>query len=114
MKKIEYFWELEYPFAKFLTKNFPNTFKRKYSMTGNGIYNLVIVGDKFYEVKFSKTTSMLADNNLLTTDKIKNKIIENICDNLKSDYTVNNGKITMRIGQFIAKVEVVKKMKMPE
>jgi hypothetical protein len=57
---------------------------------------------------------MLADNNLLTTDKIKNKIIENICDNLKSDYTVNNGKITMRIGQFIAKVEVVKKMKMPE
>ena len=83
-------------------------------MTGNGIYNLILVNDKIYEVKLSQTNSMLVDNNLLTTDKMKNKIIENIIDNLKSNYTVNNGKVTFKLGKFIAKVEVIKKVKMPE
>ena len=111
---IEYFWEYDYKFGKFLEKIFPNTYKRKYSMTGNGIYNLVLVQNKIYEIKLSQTTSMLADNNLLTNDKMKNKIIENIISNLKNNYTVNSGKITFKLGNFIAKIEVVKKMRMPE
>lgn len=111
---VEYFWEYDYKFGEFLKKIFPNTYKRKYSMTGNGIYNLILVNDKIYEVKLSQTNSMLVDNNLLTTDKMKNKIIENIIDNLKSNYTVNNGKVTFKLGKFIAKVEVIKKVKMPE
>lgn len=111
---VEYFWEYDYKFGEFLKKIFPNTYKRKYSMTGNGIYNLILVNDKIYEVKLSQTNSMLIDNNLLTTDKMKNKIIENIIDNLKSNYTVNNGKVTFKLGKFIAKVEVIKKVKMPE
>ena len=111
---VEYFWEYDYKFGEFLKKIFPNTYRRKYSMTGNGIYNLILVNDKIYEVKLSQTNSMLVDNNLLTTDKMKNKIIENIIDNLKSNYTVNNGKVTFKLGKFIAKVEVIKKVKMPE
>ena len=111
---VEYFWEYDYKFGEFLKKIFPNTYKRTYSMTGNGIYNLILVNDKIYEVKLSQTNSMLVDNNLLTTDKMKNKIIENIIDNLKSNYTVNNGKVTFKLGKFIAKVEVIKKVKMPE
>lgn len=111
---VEYFWEYDYKFGEFLKKIFPNTYKRKYSMTGSGIYNLILVNDKIYEVKLSQTNSMLIDNNLLTTDKMKNKIIENIIDNLKSNYTVNNGKVTFKLGKFIAKVEVIKKVKMPE
>ena len=111
---VEYFWEYDYKFGEFLKKIFPNTYKRKYSMTGNGIYNLILVNDKIYEVKLSQTNSMLIDNNLLTTDKMKNKIIENIIDNLKSNYTINNGKVTFKLGKFIAKVEVIKKVKMPE
>ena len=111
---VEYFWEYDYKFGEFLKKIFPNTYKRKYSMTGNGIYNLILVNNKIYEVKLSQTNSMLIDNNLLTTDKMKNKIIENITDNLKSNYTVNNGKVTFKLGKFIAKVEVIKKVKMPE
>lgn len=110
----QYFWEYQYPFGEFLNKIFPNTYKRKYSMTGNGIYNLVLVQDKIYEVKMSEVKNLLVDNNLLTTDKLKNKIINNICDNLKSNYTVNNGKITFKLGNFIAKVEVINKLKMPE
>ena len=110
----QYFWEYQYPFGEFLNKIFPNTYKRKYSMTGNGIYNLVLVQDKIYEIKMSEVKSLLADNNLLTTDKLKNKIIDNICNNLKSNYTINNGKITFKLGNFIAKVEVIKKLKMLE
>lgn len=111
---IDYFWEYEYKFGEFLKKIFPNTYKRKFSMTGNGIYNLIIIQDKIYEVKFSQTTKLIEDNGVLTKDKIKNKIIENITNNLKNNYTVNNGKITFKLGKFIAKIEIIKKLKMPE
>lgn len=111
---VDYFWEYEYKFGEFLKKIFPNTYKRKFSMTGNGIYNLIIIQDKIYEVKFSQTTKLVEDNGVLTKDKIKNKIIENITNNLKNNYTVNNGKITFKLGKFIAKIEIIKKLKMPE
>lgn len=111
---VDYFWEYEYKFGEFLKKIFPNTYKRKFSMTGNGIYNLIIIQDKIYEVKFSQTTKLIEDNSILTKDKIKNKIIENITNNLKNNYTVNNGKITFKLGKFIAKIEIIKKLKMPE
>lgn len=111
---VEYFWEYDYKFGQFLQKIFPNTYKRKYSMSGNGIYNLILVQDKIYEVKLTQTTSMLNDNGTLTTDKLKNKIIQNIVDNLKNQPNINNGKLTFKLGAFTAKVEVVKKMKMPE
>ena len=42
-KPVDYFWEYDYKFGEFLKKIFPNTYQRKYSMTGNGIYNLVLV-----------------------------------------------------------------------
>ena len=111
---VDYFWEYEYKFGEFLKKIFPNTYKRKFSMTGNGIYNLIIIQDKIYEVKFSQTTKLIEDNSALTKYKIKNKIIENITNNLKNNYTVNNGKITFKLGKFIAKIEIIKKLKMPE
>ena len=111
---VEYFWEYDYKFGEFLQRIFPNTYKRKYSMAGNGIYNLILVQDKIYEIKLSQTNSMVSDNGLLTTDKLKNKIIQNIIDNMKSQPNINNGKLTFNLGVFTAKVEVVKKMKMPE
>lgn len=113
---IEYFWEYNYKFGEFLQRIFPNTYKRKYSMAGNGIFNLILVNDKIYEVKFSETKTMLEDNNKLTTDALKNKIINNIINNFKNEtiYTVNNGKLTFQLGKFIAKVEVIKKVRMPE
>lgn len=111
---VEYFWEYDYKFGQFLQRIFPNTYKRKYSMAGNGIYNLILVQNKIYEIKLSQTNSMVSDNGLLTTDKLKNKIIQNIIDNMKSQPNINNGKLTFKLGAFTAKVEVVKKMKMPE
>lgn len=110
---IEYFWEYDYKYGEFLKKIFPNTYKRKYSMTGNGIYNLILVNDKIYEAKFAQATNMVEDNGKMTTDNLKNKIINNICANLKNKYSINNGKIYFKLGRWVAKVEIIKKMKMP-
>lgn len=112
----EYFWEYEYPFATFLKGIFPKTFKRKYGIKDSGIYNLILVNDKIYDVTFKQAKTMLEDNGTLTTEKLKNKIIQNILDNLKENavYTVNNGKITLKVDNYIAKIEVIKKTRMPE
>ena len=110
----EYFWEYEYSFGEFLKKIFPNTYKRKYSLKGNGIYNLILVNDKIYEVKFKQATKILQDNNIYTSDSIKNKIIDNIRTNLKNKNIINSGILFFNLDNFVAKVEVIKKMKMPE
>ena len=112
-KKYEYFWETEYPFQKMLEKIFP-TYKTKYSLTGNGIFNLVFINDKIYEIKYTKARTMgLMDNH--KTDEDKAFIINNIVNNLKTqNYAVFGGKyITFPVGEWIAKVEIIKKLKMP-
>lgn len=114
-KEIEYFWETEYKFAEFLKSIFEEgTFERKYSLDGGGIYNLLYLNNKVYEIKYTSTKKML-DNNLGTFRDDKEYIINTIVKNLKTDkYSINSGKfITFHIGKFIAKVEVVKKLKIP-
>lgn len=112
--KFENFWETEYPFAKFLKSIFPN-YKRKYSLDGNGIFNLVTINNKLYEIKYTKTMQMgINDNHTLDTDK--KFIIETIINNLKTnkEVAVFGGKyITFYVGNFIAKVEIIKKLKIP-
>lgn len=113
---LEYGWEAVRIFEQQLNKWFPKTYKRKYSLTGNGIFNLILINDKIYEIKVTEARKMLDDNNKLTTDKLKNKIIENIYTHFTDEakYTMNNGKITLQIERYIIKIEVIKKMKMPE
>ena len=113
-RKVDYFWESEYAFKKFLKKVFDDKFKIKYSLSGNGIYNLVFLNDKIYEIKYTKTRAMgLMDNH--KTDEDKAFIIDNIVNNLKTqNYAVFGGKyITFPVGEWIAKVEIIKKLKMP-
>lgn len=112
---IDYFWETEYKFGEFLKKIFgEEVYKRKYSLEGNGIYNLLYMNDKIYEVKYGKTTSMLtADNHKFTDDK--EFIINTIVDNLNCEAIVSGGKfITFPVKEWIAKVEIVKKNKEPK
>ena len=112
-KKYEYFWETSYPFGEFLKTIFTG-YRRKYSLTGNGIYNLIDLNNKIYEVKYTETKTMLkADNHAIDTDK--KFIIDTITSNLKTDnFAINGGKfITFPVGSWIAKVEVIKKMKEP-
>lgn len=119
-KNVDYFWEYEYPFgAVFLKGIYPNQYKRKYSLIGDGIFNLIYIDNKIYEVKFKSAKFMLEnDNKSALRDNSKDKIVNSICENLEKnniEYTKNSGKfITFKIGDFIAKVEIIKKMKEPQ
>ena len=115
MKKYDYFWETKYPFEQFLAKIFKNNeYQTKCSLTGNGIFYLVKVNNKLYEIKYTSTSKMgIADNHNLDNDK--KFIIDTIVNNLTTDnYVVFGGKyITFPVAQWIAKVEIIKKMSMP-
>lgn len=111
---VENFWETEYKFAEFLKKIFNGNFKRKYSLEGNGIYNLLYLNNNIYEIKYTKTTAMVkSDNHKGTEDK--NYIMNTIVDNLKCEAIKNGGKfITFPVKTWIAKVEIIKKVKEPK
>ena len=114
-RPVDYFWEYEYSFGEtFLKGIFGDAYKRKYSLTGNGIYNLLYLEDKIYEVKFTKGTSLLKEDNKVISDKIKTNIVNTIVENLKNKYTINSGKfITFETPKGVAKIEIIKKMKEP-
>lgn len=117
MNKIEYFWETEYEFAKFLKNVFGDKYKRKYSLSGSGIYNLIYINNDIYELKYTQCKRILKnDNHLIESNK--KIIIDLITKNLKCNrekIVVNSGKIiTFPIQQWDAKVEIVKKRKEPQ
>lgn len=113
----EYFWETEYKFGEFLKEIFKDQYKRKYSLNGNGIFNLLFINNKVYEVSYKQTKTKLQNDNHKFTDD-KEYIIKTIVDNLKcdkEDIVVNGGKfITFPVGKWIAKVEIVKKLRIPD
>ena len=119
-KKVEYFWEYNYPFGTIFLKNiFGDKYKRYYSKGGEGIFNLIFIDNNIYDISFKKATKMLVtDGKKAARDDIKNDIIYLICEELGNnniEYSVNGGKyITFKIGDYIAKIEVVKKLKMPQ
>lgn len=115
--ELEYFWETNYRFGEFLKKIFgEQVYKRKYSLTGNGIFNLLYINGKIYEVVYKQCKSNLQNDNHKFTDD-KEFIINTIVDNLKCDknqIAVNGGKIiTFNVGKWIAKVEIVQKRVIP-
>lgn len=119
-RNVTYFWEYNYPFGEVFLKNiFGDKYKRHYSLGGDGILNLIFIDDKIYEIDFKKATKMLiADGKKAARDNIKNDIIYLICEELGNnniEYTVNSGKyITFKLNGYIAKIEVIKKLKMPQ
>lgn len=117
--KYEYFWEYEYPFGEdFLKSIFNDKFLRKYSLNGNGIFNLILIDNKIYDVSLKAAKTMLKnDGKLAFRDATKDIIIKNIVEKLKElniEYTVNSGKfITFKYNDIIFKVEIIKKAAMP-
>ena len=113
-KRYENFWETEYPFAMFLKSIFVN-YQRKYSLDGNGIFHLVTIDNKIYEIKYTKAIKMGSNDNH-AIDNDKKYIIDTIANNLKTDEVVIFGGkyITFPIGQWVAKVEIIKKKVEPK
>lgn len=117
-EKKEYFWEHEFPFGEdFLRSIFPS-YRRKFSMTGNGIYNLVTLDNKLYNITLKSTKGMLPnDGKSAFRDPTKDKVIAGITTQLNQlgiEYSVNSGKyITFPLFGTIAKIEIVKKTTEP-
>ena len=120
MSEVQYFWECKLAFSKFLSINcFPNTYKRKYSLTGDGIYDLVILPkqNKIFEIKLTEVKKIPDEpNNQLTKNALKNKVIEQICNHIKREkWALHDGCIYMSyIGGWFGKVQVIEKRAMPE
>lgn len=119
-KKVEYFNDYDYDFGMiFLGSIFNGNYKRKYSLIGDGIYNLIYLNDKIYSISFKKVTSLLSnDGKKAFRDSDKDIIIEEISKVLSEnnvEYTINSGKfITFKLGKYIAKIEVIKKTSEPQ
>lgn len=118
-EKKQYFWEYEWPFGEFLRESLPEgSYRHKFSIVGNGIYNLVTLDDKLYDISLKSTTKLLPDDGKKAfRDTTKDKLIDLLKDKLSQlgvNYTVNSGKfITFELFDFIAKLEIVKKTTEP-
>lgn len=118
-EKKEYLWEYEWPFGEFLRESLPEgSYRHKFSMVGNGIYNLVTLDDKLYDISLKSTTKLLPnDGKKAFRDTTKDKLIDLLKDKLSQlgiNCTVNSGKfITFELFGFVAKLEIVKKTTEP-
>lgn len=118
-EKKQYFWEYEWPFSEFLRESLPEgSYRHKFSMVGNGIYNLVTLDDKLYDISLKSTTKLLPnDGKKAFRDTTKDKLIDLLKDKLSQlgiNCTVNSGKfITFELFGFVAKLEIVKKTTEP-
>jgi hypothetical protein len=123
MKKFyenkEYFWEYDYAFGEdFLKSIFNDKYQRKYSLVGDGIFNLILLNNKIYDVNLKQTKAMLvSDGKKAFRDEDKDAVIAAIADGFNKlgiEYTINSGKyITFKIFDYIGKIEIVKKAAMP-
>ena len=126
--KYEYFWETEYPFTEFLKKIFGDSFKRKYSLQGNGIYNLLFLDGGIYEVEYKQGKSHF--NKVRDRHEIndypdcgsaryggatKQEILYKIGDALKTDEDyAKSAEMSFPVGSWIAKIKIVKKQNEPK
>ena len=120
LAKYEYAWEYEYPFGMdFLKSIFGDNYTRKYSKTGEGIFNIIQIDNKIYDISFKKNATMLSnDGKKAFRDETKDKVIEMITNKFNEnniEYAINSGKyITFKYNGFTFKLEIVKKAVMPQ
>jgi len=114
-KKVDYFWEYDYAFGEYFLKElFGEAYKRKYSMEGNGIYNLIYGSDdKIYDVKLTQAKKMVEGDELTSRNFYQCIIADLIVKNLPNATVSKKKIITFPLGDTIAKIEIVKKMKEP-
>lgn len=117
-KKVDSFYD--YIFSRdFFPEVFGSDYRRKYSLCGEGIFNLVFLNDKIYSITVKEAKTMVtADGKKALRDPNKDILMEKICkvlDDNAIEYTMNSGKIlTFKLGKYIAKLEVVQKKKLPD
>lgn len=103
----------------FLSSLFKDKYQRKYSLTGDGMYHLIFLDNKIYDLKLKEVKALLPnDGKKAFRDSGKDEII----DIISKEYENNNIEYTINSGKFICaifhnrklKIEVTKKVKIPE
>ena len=94
-------------------------YMRKYSLGGDGIYNLLLIEDKIYDLKLKEVKSMVVDDHQKAyRDTTKDYIVEHIVAKLAENginAATNKGKlITFKSNDKIFSVEITKKTSMPQ
>lgn len=115
-KKVDYFWEYDYSFGEvFLKSLFGERYQRKYSLVGNGIYNLVTGEDgKLYEISLSETKKLIPNDNLLSRNSYQCKMADLISQSLPNSTISKKKYITFPLGKFFGKIEITKKLAEPK
>ena len=114
-KKIDYFWEYQYPFgAEFLASLFGEQYRRWYTSDGSGILNLIYGSDgNLYELKLTETKGLIANDDLPSRNKYQCEIADLIAQNLPNATVSKKKFITFPLGKTIGKIEITKKLKHP-
>lgn len=111
----EYFWENEYPFGEFLKSIFGNSYQRKYSMIGDGIYNLLLIDGNIYSLSLKEVRALAADDNKLAYhDSTKDQIIQLLKQNLPHSTSTQGKYVFFPLDKWKCKIEIVKKKTMPQ
>ena len=114
-KEVEYFWEYDYAFGEFFLKDiFGERYKRKYSMDGTGIYNLIYGSDgNIYDLKLTQAKKLVEDDKLTSRNLYQCMMADMIMTNLPNATMSKKKFITFPLGDTIAKIEITRKMKEP-
>ena len=129
MNNIEYFYETEKPFEDFLQKIFGDKFKKKYSLTGNGIYYLLFIDGGIYEIEYKQARGHVGTKITDRTDinnypdcgsarfggPVKQTILYSIGYNLNTDEVyAKSAEMSFPVHSWIAKIKIVKKTSEPQ
>ncbi len=113
--------EYDYAFGNdFLASIFgDDRYKRKYWLHGDGIYNLLLIDDKIYDLKLKEAKSMLVDDHKKAyRDTTKDYIVDEIRKAFADrgiEMASNSGKlISFKNNNIIFNVEITKKVSMPD
>ena len=119
-KKYDNFNSYEY---HFIDKILKDTFGekqmiRRYSLIGEGIFNLLYIDDCIYEFRFKEAKSLpISDGKKAFRDAKKDEIINKISiilDKNNIDFAITNGKfIFFKDRDYLTQIEIVKKRDEP-
>lgn len=110
---IDYPWEVINKMNwRFFPTIFPKTFLHKFSPDGE--YNLVHVNNTYYDLQIKEVKKLPEGNEVLTKNKIKNKILTHILEEFQKRNKIivlYNGELYFSALEWFFKITIIEKNK---